>query len=263
MYNNIFNTDTINIFTDASVKQFPLGGNTYYVSCPGFVTVKMFNGLPFICDQGCSLLYDSSNIEGEITAIANAIYNSAFYSSFVPKINIFSDSKISIQGITEWIYDWIRNMEGDTFKTNSNKIVSHQNVYKSIIYMISNMNYSLNFYHIKGHVNVNDRKSFDNARRVFRDSNNMDIDNYLLSQLCYYNNYIDNLSRDYLNNINKEMIGRQRLNLYSRIYDTEQGLSNYTNKINNDKKGYEENEIEKGNSQTNISKRNRQYHKNK
>ena len=27
-------------------------------------------------------------------------------------------------------------MEGDTFKTNSNKIVSHQNVYKSIIYTI-------------------------------------------------------------------------------------------------------------------------------
>lgn len=199
---NIFKDNVINIFTDASV----LNNNTgETISCSGAVMVMNNEDVSDI-RHSVQVLRDSTNNHGEIMAINLGIDFAIDITNYsrennlpIPEINLFSDSKISVCGLRQWIFNWINCSTKGVMFSSSGKPVANQDIYKSIVYKIVINNINLNLYHQKGHVNERKEKSVINAQRVFNESNGTRVDNLdLIRRLSHYNNMIDQLTRDYL-----------------------------------------------------------------
>lgn len=231
MIEDIFNNNTINIFTDASVKET----NGYYVSCPGAVVTNVFNGKSFICDQQAYLSYDSSNNSGEIQAVRLGIYFAKLYRNKKPIINLFSDSNTCISGLTEWIDSWIyrKNKQG-LFVNSSNKEVANQDVFKNIIDDIISNNLTINLYHQKGHVNINNYKEVQHAIEVFKKINNIIPSTQLIKEISKYNDYVDKMTKNFITtNLDETKIGKKTKTIvYRDYYNNIEGLKIYKNNIN-------------------------------
>lgn len=187
MNRQIFNIGTLNIFTDASVKQL---GNGKYVSCAGCVCVTTKeNGSTEVIDERYFVLNDSTNNRGELYGICQAVMIALEYRQYFNTINILSDSQFSIFGLREWIFKWKSNMVNERYVNASGKDVANQDLFKLIINTIVSNNLYINFYHQKGHVNNN--KGFQKAKRVFYQSNKIDLDIQEVNGICYYNDLVD------------------------------------------------------------------------
>lgn len=185
------------IYTDASINLDKKLG------CSGAVVVDRKQNK--IVDEIYALRSNATNNMSEIIAIWLAVYKAAGlkYSETIPfQVNIFSDSKISLFGLREWIFGWIKNRKGDTL-INSTGAVSNQEWFRDCFHTIIASNIKLKFFHQKGHVNENSIQSLYEAERTFRTSNihsphmigtNSNI-------LAIYNNYVDNTTRNHINTV--------------------------------------------------------------
>lgn len=197
---DIFRDNVVNIFTDASVLKTSQGET---ISCGGAIIVL---GDESETHHNVEVLRDSTNNQGEIMAINIGIDFAIKITNFhrnaglhVPEINLFSDSKISVCGLRQWIFNWINCSSGGVMYSSSGNPVANQDIYKSIIYKIVNNNININLYHQKGHVIENQDKSVINAQRVFNESNGTKVNNLdLIRRLSYYNNMIDVITRNCL-----------------------------------------------------------------
>lgn len=183
-YNNIFNTQTLNIFTDASKKTI----NNISMGCPGYVLVRTdYAGKTYIIEQGSTIEYDSTNNNSEYKAILLGLEAAIKYRHQYQFINLFSDSKISVYGLREWfINNWTLE-EGQLI--GSSGPVSNQDVISRIIHFIIDNNFRVNLYHQKGHVT---NKVFDRAIKVFMESNRLNyVDPKLVAMISYYNDIVD------------------------------------------------------------------------
>lgn len=187
MNRQLFNIGTLNIFTDASVKQL---GNGKYVSCAGCICVMTKdNGSTEVIDERYFVLNDATNNRGELYGICQAVMIALEYRHMFNKINILSDSQFSIFGLREWIYKWKNNMRNDLYLNAAGKEVANQDLFKFIIHTVITNNLYINFYHQKGHANNN--KGIKRAKRVFYQSNKVDLDVQEVSAICYYNDLVD------------------------------------------------------------------------
>ena len=230
MIKDIFNEQTINIFTDASVYQCK---NGKFVSCPGVIVVKVFDNMPYICDKFSYLSYDSTNNEGEIKAIRSGIYLAQKYRYSVPKINLFSDSNICVSGLSEWMENWIRYSRNGILYNSSKKEVINQENFINVMYDIVSTQLNINIYHQKGHVKRN-KESIDHARKVFKQINNINASYELIDKLSYYNNYVDNMTKKYIeNNLEMSKINKEYKSIMRRDYPlNKKGLNEYKKYIN-------------------------------
>ena len=195
-HSDVFNNDTLNIFTDASVYS---EDRKWFASCPGAICIIGNT----IIDSNQFIVYDSTNNEGEIKAIRLGIYFALKYRDKVKQINLFSDSSICIQGLNNWIYNWVNNIgRNGVLFTNSNKPVANQEIIKSIVSDIVSHDLHINFYHVKGHVDIRKDEDIYHAIKVFKTSNGLDIDYKLAKQISYYNNTVDINTRNLLCNSN-------------------------------------------------------------
>lgn len=179
----------INIFTDASII------STIYnetVGCAGAICMED-NTL-----NKYEIIRDSTNNISEITAIKLAI--DLAIENNLSEINIWSDSQLSIFGLTKWIKSWISNMDNYILKNSSGDSVKNQQIFLSIIKTIIDKNLRVNFYHIKGHANQNSIKSINNAVSVFYKSNNIRISRDKIYNAIIMNNKIDKETRNMLEN---------------------------------------------------------------
>jgi len=230
----IFNPYTLNIFTDASVKMV---GN-YFIACPGAVAVTTFNGMPYICNQQAYLSYDSTNNSGEIQAVRLGIFLANMYKHRFRVINLFADSNICISGLNLWLDSWIKNSKDGMFVNSSRKLVENQDTFKNIIDDIITNKLYINFYHQKGHVDVKNKDSMDNAIDVFRRINNINPSTNLIENISKYNNEVDIMTKVYLDNIEKSLIGMKTQKMvYRDFYNNKQGLDQFRNITNQFKKG--------------------------
>lgn len=142
-YENIFNNQTLNIFTDASIR--PL--RKEYVGAPGFVAVIGDN----VVKRDVRILRESTNNESELYSIYMAVQYALQNRDKVTVINIFSDSKFSIYGLREWMFKWVNNIKFDELYNSSNKPVSNQSIFLAILYTILEYNLKINLYHVRGH----------------------------------------------------------------------------------------------------------------
>lgn len=181
---------TLNIFCDASIN--PNGGNV--IGCPGAIVVTNLKDIVFDRYQ---ILYNTTNNRSELTALFIALQLALEFRENYSNINIFSDSKITVYGITSWIYPWLINIRDYQMYSNSRTLIMNQDIIADIIRFITNNNLMVNIYHQKGHVaTTND--SLDNAINVFFRSNNIICSRELILSLSEFNNIIDCLTKDIL-----------------------------------------------------------------
>ena len=129
------NPNVINIFTDASMS--PGGDNKGPVpGCYGFITMHNeleINSAVYI-DTFCTVN------RAEIKAIKFAVMEAIRLrtSGFRGIINIFSDSRVSIMGIREWIFGWYNN--GKVLINGSGTEVANQSEFIEIMQLILKYN---------------------------------------------------------------------------------------------------------------------------
>lgn len=195
---DIFNDRNLNIFTDASIIKQSYG----FDGCSGCIAVTT-NGNKIDIDSNLAIRKDTTNNESEIAAIQFGIAYACKFKQLFPNIhiNLFSDSKISVMGLKEWIYSWIKNSRNGILISSSGQAVKNQNVFLDCIDMIIKNNLDISIYHINGHVKNNDKQELYKALMSFREVNNLTnyyIDMELFKKLCCCNDIIDNISRDIL-----------------------------------------------------------------
>lgn len=188
-YKDIFNPGTLNIFTDASIKKLPDGET---LGCPGALCVyTLNNGQLSILDVACYIERYATNNSSEIKAISLGVAKALQYRNLFRTINLFSDSRICIQGIREWIFNWVNCINSGLMCSSSGEPVANQNTFASISSTIVSNNLNINFYHQKGHVKKSNDKAIENAMRVFKEVNKLDVSFELMKELSNFNDLID------------------------------------------------------------------------
>lgn len=184
-----FNPNTVNIFTDASIKKVHTGET---IACPGCeIVLTDENGLTESVYKSDYFIRNATNNIGELCAILLGLNSLTLFPEFEKKkINLFSDSQLCINSIREWIFSWINNQYNNIWYGSSGDPVKNQEIIKQIIQFIYKYNVNINFYHQKGHV-TNTQKSIENAIRVFNNSNGLVTDFNTMQILSHYNNSVD------------------------------------------------------------------------
>ena len=195
---SIFNNKTLNIFTDASITTIRKEGHIETIGCPGIYVI----GGDKVLELSTEVLRNSTNNNSEIYAILMAVIAAQKYRANYEYINIFSDSKISVFGLREWIFNWAKNVNNGIMFSSSGKPVANQDIFLKIIYFVINNNLNINLFHVNGHVNANSMTQILEAKKTFIESNHisLDVDEDLIKQLAIANDVIDNATRDVLLN---------------------------------------------------------------
>lgn len=229
----MFNDKTLNIFTDASISQI----GDEYIGCSGAVACTGYFNNITIVDETFKINRDSTNNNSEIKAIYLGILLAKKFKNQFKTINLFSDSKISIYGLREWISNWVESSTGDHLIGSTNKPVSNQSEILSCIYEILDNDININLYHQKGHCETD--AHIQQALITFKSSNN--ISRYVtfeyIANISQWNCYVDNKSRSILYNFlqsNSSRIEQQHkpINLVSYSY-TRFNLDHYLSLVTN------------------------------
>lgn len=227
-----YNKDTLNIFVDASIKKWV----NEVVGCPGALAIH--NGK--IIDSHIDTLRYSTNNNSEITAIYYGLLLAIKYRDKFKYLNLFSDSKICVFGLTRWIFNWIDTIKADddiNKYTEDNTLnclygsgsspVANQSEIMLVIQTILAYNLRINIYHQRGHININNESMLKKARACFARNNNIDKDELdldIIADISKYNNLIDGYTRNFLGqrfNDNKFLYPAMHF-LYNKDTDMEQ-----------------------------------------
>lgn len=191
---HILDANAINIFADASIKK--IDKVTY--CCPGCIVVLNSADGPIIETVDKRVMTGTNN-SSEVTAILMAVQQAVRFNYFPNVINVFSDSKISVFGLREWFFTWINNIKNGVMLSSTGKEVANQQIFLHVVNFILNNQLNINLLHQMGHVNSAADKI--EAKNVFLRSNNEFLSDEELEYISFYNNTIDSLTRDYLNQI--------------------------------------------------------------
>lgn len=204
LYKEAF-TYGLDIFADASITKreivLPNGERSnYYVSCAGTAAIRRENNndsiIPITLNENYTIYHDCTNNMGELLAILNAVRlgHNLLSLTGATHINIISDSKISIFGLKDWIFNWIFNIK-DGIMYGSSGPVLNQRIIIQIIYEIIQNNDMIRFYHIRGHQKSSNVPIF---MQSFFKENGFTIDNKLANYLIKCNDRVDTMSREQL-----------------------------------------------------------------
>ena len=198
---DVFNENTLVIFTDASIVKSADG----YNGCSG--SVAFFENDDGTISEDISLvkLLDTTNNESEAYAIYLGLLQAINFRNKRPdkikNIYLFSDSKISLIGIREWIYKWVENVHGNVMMSSSGKPVANQGILLKCIQLILENDLEVVLSHTDGHVKFSVRKELYESLQNFRRMNHMvnsfiNMDLYEMIARC--NDIVDNVTRDTL-----------------------------------------------------------------
>lgn len=210
-----FNERTLNIFTDASISN--IGQN--YIGCSGAVAVTGHFDNMKIVDEVFKINPESTNNNSEIKAIYYGIQLAIQHQYEYDTINLFSDSKISIFGLREWIKNWVEVSKGNVLIGSTNKPVSNQQEILGCIYTILENDLNINLYHQKGHCEK--EASVRQALVVFKSSNNIErfITFDYVMNISRWNCYVDQKSRSILlDYVSTNPVNRKPIQLVSYTY---------------------------------------------
>ncbi len=196
MHNDIFNENTLNIFSDASITK----NENETIGCYGIVFVAIdaiLKHMPATSPYHLDIARYSTNNDSELRGILQGVLFASQYKDYFKTINLFSDSMISIMGLKTWIYNWINNIRNGIMYSTSGEVMN-QELIKDIVFTILNNSLSINLFHQKGHVNS---KNILDAKRTFIKTNvlSCDVDMELIYTISKLNNLIDEKTREYLN----------------------------------------------------------------
>lgn len=185
----------INLFCDASIdleRKIACGG--CYITCQDSSNQIYEIGKRMIIQK------NATNNSAEILAIWIGVVEAIKLRQIYPGavFRLFSDSKISLYGLRDWMKNWIANIKSDgTLISSSGQPVANQQKFIDIFNIIVENNLRIEFYHQRGHVNEG-KISMDKARSSFVKANKcapeaLGID---MSYLCMCNGIVDNMTRE-------------------------------------------------------------------
>lgn len=186
----------LTIFTDASLlgKVDKNNGNRV---CAGAIAVS--NGTRE-CELH-SILERATNNQGELTALSLAMIIADRYKNRYDTFDIFSDSLISVKGLREWLYTWIRTSRDGILRSTTGEVKNQDIILRIANFIVCRFDHtkSINIYHCNGHIYTKRdyRKALRNLCMNFNYISDAGIE-YLKSNLQHiqrWNNYIDESTR--------------------------------------------------------------------
>lgn len=190
---DLFNSESICIFTDSSFKKYKniAPHEAIGITAPAFCVYQNDN----LIEQGFDIMYSSTSQQGELHALLLGVMASYKYRNF-PHIRIFSDSQNSVHSVREFIFKWVRDTSNGRSALGPNGRISNQEYIMDVVYTIIANNIYLELYHIKGHVNIKNRNSVLEAKELFQRSNPWvgPVEDGLIFQLAMGNNVVDEYS---------------------------------------------------------------------
>ena len=185
-----------NIFCDASIN------TTTKVACGGAIVVLQDTETKTIkeLDREVVIQENATNNTAEILAIWVGIKCALNFRNQYPDavFRLFSDSKISLYGLRDWMKNWISKIRDDgTLISSSGEPVRNQQRFIDIFNIIVETGLKIEFYHQRGHVKDNHMSSAI-ARGYFIKANKVTPEMLGLSieTLSDYNDKIDRVTRD-------------------------------------------------------------------
>lgn len=216
---HFFNSNSVNIFTDASLRSI----NGVTSVCPGY---SLYIG-DILIEQNYDILHNTTINRGELYAIMMGITAAARYQNY-EKIRLYSDSQTSIFAIRDRIFNWVpTEIDGALFGKDGRPI-SNIDYIMSIIYYILQCELHIEFYHVKGHMKINDYNDLQKAKHVFATSNRINdhIDDQFIRQVVMGNDQVDRYTGMMLNMHIQDMIYRNKnkslISIGYAPFDTEQ-----------------------------------------
>lgn len=184
-----------NFFCDASIDintKVACGGT--YITCQDDMGQIKEIGHRLIIQK------NATNNSAEILAIWAGVVEAIKLREIYPNavFRLFSDSKISLYGLRDWIKNWIRQITPEgVLISSSGQPVANQQRFIDIFNMIVENSMKIEFYHQRGHV-VDGRVSRDKARVQFIRANKVPPEGLGLTieYLSKCNDRIDSLSRN-------------------------------------------------------------------
>lgn len=204
-FDSIYKPNVLNIFCDASMYAEKYNG--YVIGCSGveFATSSE-NGISnvfypngYIPNYVVNL--NTTNNNSEYIAIRQGILFAIANKNRFEEINLFSDSLISINGLTEWIDGWffktLKSGNDNFIMTNSNDVpVANQDLIKNIIALIYYNDLKINLYHQRGHCS----NRLDIVKNTFIKTNKVKgfVSDRFIEEITTMNDIVDNRSRSIL-----------------------------------------------------------------
>lgn len=185
---------TGNIFCDASMDI------QHKIGCSGAMLVSEDFLTPI--DYYYVKQINATNNSAEILAIYEGVMMAIYFKNRkdndFDRFRIFSDSKVCIYGLREWIYNWVNNQNFDgTLRRSDMTPVLNQNRFKDIVRLILDHNVPISFVHQKGHTlshqDAMSRNFFISTNGFTPESIGTDI-----KYINKYNNEVDRISREKL-----------------------------------------------------------------
>lgn len=202
----IFRPNVLNIFTDASIKRIE---EHAWRGCAGAVGVFYDEELDdYDTMTNLMLLNRCTNNIAELAGIELGVDMSLANQYNFSRINLFSDSNISVHTFRKWIFGWCRNRGAYRFpermgelRTSSGKLVKNLTHILDIVNKICDIEQcEFNIYHCRGH----HMKKLDTFIESFKTENNLTISDTDARLLALYNDLIDQETRNIVENFLNE-----------------------------------------------------------
>ena len=194
----IKNKDTLNVFSDASMRK---SNDGTFAGCYYAVAVCGAD----ILDNKYGFNSDSTVNACEIRGIRNSIILAMKYRYQFPYINIFCDSQVSVFGLRDYLPNWFFDPETGLLYNSTKQPVANQSVFVECNAFLANLRMTniVNLYHQSGHVK-NGYECIEKAANIFKRSNRIPgvVDLNLIRYISLYNNYVDRVSRSILRKTN-------------------------------------------------------------
>lgn len=190
--------EIINLFCDASID------TNLNIACAGcFIVYQDING-PNPIGIKKLIQKNATNNSSEILAIWIGITEALKLRQVHPNavFRLFSDSKISLYGLRDWMKNWIgfsQDAGSNELISTSGKPVANQQRFIDIFNLIVENNLKIEFYHQRGHVGEG-RVSMEKARVSFIKANKVspEATGLGIEYLSECNRVVDNSTRDSL-----------------------------------------------------------------
>lgn len=221
--------NNINIFTDASLVNY----NGKSIVCSGYIVVK--NNI--IIDSNFKVINDSTSEYGELYSVLLGIQASIKYKNLFMEMNLFSDSNSTVNALREFVFKWDKT--NDYFIKKRGGIVKYHDLISFIINIVVFNEIPISFYNQRGHLDCNDDNDVNSQINFFKKNNSIDLDIETSKKICYYNYFIDMLTRTNLKkivfdkNFTDENYSKRKFPI--GIVLSEKMLNKYSKLINYDK----------------------------
>ena len=191
--------NVLEICTDASIRTFP---NGRVFGCAGALCITTL-------EQDYLISQDTTNNRSELLGIYLGLKLGKRIMDKHPEYDsmvIYSDSQFAVFGLTKWMQGWMKTKDNNGIIYGSNgKPVKNQELFMCILSYITSNQLKVSFRHCSGHVRYTSIKMLRLANEAYYKSNGEYLRPEDIYKLAYYNDIVDNSTREYLQRINPDI----------------------------------------------------------